>query len=429
MKYKSSFYNIVIKATDEFVYLYNAYSGALCELEKRIYNELCNRILDDNHKCECFDELLKQGFLVDAEVNEYNKILLQEKMAVFSSSSTQLSFIIAPTLLCNLDCDYCFEKHFRGIKTVSDEIIIAIADYILSKVSTQITEVHIGWFGGEPLLAYNQILKFSEYFIGKIKSRKINYTASMVTNGTLLDEIKIQHLVERCHLKAIQVTVDGTEEIYCLRKKATHAQYTALLKNIEKALQYCRVSIRLNCDGKNFQDLKRVAKEIFDICGPNSKLSIYLAKLIDYKQCGDEQFLSQENFDEKKVEFNKYIASLWGIPYTPKIPKYRRSFCGLYKLKNIVIGPDGELYKCEHHLGQQDKIIGHISTGLYYNDFLMDFIRNTPRPECKNCKIFPVCVGGCPAQKFDLPDEKVCFYSQSYIKTLLLHYIEEKSST
>lgn len=423
MKFNYSFYNIILEETDRDVFLYNSYSGALCKLEKDIHKLIMTTELDDSDKCKYFDELYSQGFIKPIELNEFNKIILSERINVLHNFKNKLSFVIAPTLACNLNCDYCFESAIRNNKVISDDMIISVADFILSKLGAGIKEVHISWFGGEPLIAYSQIIRFSNYFIPKVKKLGVAYTASMISNGLLLDGKKAKVLSEQCFLRDVQITLDGTCDVYCQRKKAKPEQYNRLIQNIKAALKYLKVSLRLNCDGNNFEDLKQAAWEIVAMCGNNKNLSMYLAKLIDYVKCGGSQYFDQDSFDVKRIEFDKYICTILNKPYQKKPIRYRPTFCGLYKLHNLAIGPDGELYKCEHHVGQENRVIGNISYGYNYNDFMMEFIQNDIRVKCKFCKIFPLCLGGCPAQKLDLPQDEPCFYSEKYIKSILERYI------
>ncbi len=423
MFYKYSYYNIVLKENDEFVYLYNSYSGALCKLEKTVHDYILNTVLDDKNKCNFFDKLLSQGFIKPLDLDEYNRIILNERVAVLSYPKRTLSYVIAPTLACNLNCDYCFESGYRNSKIISDEKIIEIANYIISRLSDNIDEIHIGWFGGEPLVAYEQIIKFSEYLIPKLEEKQIKYSASMISNGVLLTQDKAKILYEKCKINQVQITIDGTKQIYCTRKRATEKQFDDLLENIKSALEYLKITIRLNCDCNNYDDLKTVTEQLLRYCNNHKNLIVYLAKLVDYTSCGGEQFFSQDKFDQKRIDFDKFVCQHQNKPYEPLVYKYRKSFCGLYKLNNQVIGPDGEIYKCEHHVGQTDKIVGNIEYGLNYSDFLMKFIANEPLEQCKSCKIFPICLGGCPAQKVDLPEGQSCFFSQYYIEHILKQYI------
>ncbi len=423
MKFKYSYYNIVVSESEEFVYLYNSYSGALCKLEKDIHTLILNSALDDENKCKFFDELHKQGFIVSAELNEYNKILLNERIETFSRSTESISYVIAPTLSCNLNCFYCFENGYRNRTIMSDKTLYDVADYILSRTNG-VKNIHVGWFGGEPLIAYDKIIKFSEYLIPQLMKKQINYTAGMISNGVLLTNDKAKTLFESCGLKNIQITIDGTQKVYCTRKKATEKQFNDLLDNICTAVKYMRVAIRLNCDGNNYEDLKVVSKQLIEKCGKNNNLSIYLAKLVNYTDCTGE-FFSQFEFDEKRIEFDKYICELQEKISKPKRIKYRKIFCGLYKLNNQVIGPEGELYKCEHHIGQRDKAIGSIQYGLNYSDWLMKFLESKPMIQCKTCKLFPICLGGCPAQRENLHNGESCCFSMEYIQALLKQHIEQ----
>lgn len=424
MLYDYSYYNLVIKENEEFVYIYNSYSGALCKLEKEVHNLILNTVIDDKNKCNYFDELLKQGFIKPIELNEYNKIVLTERVAVLSNPKNSLSYVIAPTLACNLNCDYCFENGYRNNSVMSDELIIEVADYIYNRTTSDIKEIRIGWFGGEPLIAYDKIVSFSQYLIPKLAEKQIEFSSTMISNGVLLTEERAKVLASQCALKSVQITLDGTKENYCTRKHATPKQFDELFENIRSALNHLRISVRLNCDDNNYDDLKVVTKQLIERCSNNNNLSIYLAKLVDYIGCGGEHFFSQDTFDNKRVEFDKYVCDLQGKPYKPFIHKYRKTFCGLFKLNNQVIGPSGEIYKCEHHVGQSDKIVGNIKYGLSYNDFLMKFIANMPQKQCQTCKIFPICLGGCPAQKFDLPYGESCFYSEFYVKHLVSRFVD-----
>ena len=424
MKYSYSFYNIVVKETVHHVYLYNSLTGAFCQLEKNIHAIIANTFIDETNKCVPFDKLLKHGFIKPCYLDEYNKIRLNESKTKLERGCNKQTFVIAPTLSCNLNCHYCFEINHKNDKMMTKEIVFAIADYIIEHLENTTKHIHIIWFGGEPLLAYDTILCFNQYFKRLVANLSINYTARIITNGLLLDEVKIKVLSDQCAVNSMQITVDGTREIYCSKKNATAEQYDKLLQNIKVALNYCRISIRLNCDGSNYEDLKNVSQELVNICDCHQNLSFYIEKLIDFQCCGESQYLTQAEFDAYKIDFEKYISKLLNKNYKKIIPKHAKCFCELSHINNLVFGPDGEIYKCEHDIGQEDKIIGHISSGLYFNDYLMKFIQNEPAKRCQKCKIYPLCLGGCPAQRPSLGDGNTCLYKKEYIESLLQGLID-----
>lgn len=69
--------------------------------------------------------------------------------------------------------------------------------------------------------------------------------------------------------------------------------------------------------------------------------------------------------------------------------------CGLCRADNFVIGPVGELYRCEHHVGHDEDIIGDCVYGRYFTDLDMNFIIPKNKLKCKKCKFYPTCMCGC----------------------------------
>ena len=62
---------------------------------------------------------------------------------------------------------------------------------------------------------------------------------------------------------------------------------------------------------------------------------------------------------------------------------------------NFCIGPNGELYRCEHFLGLKDKIVGDVFSGRFYTEAETKYLTFTHLDKCLRCSIFPICMGGC----------------------------------
>ena len=422
MKYNESMYNIIITQNNDYVFLYNAYSGAFAKLEKTVYESINDKVVDDSKPCKYFQELLSEGFIKPLHLNEFNRILAYEKMAIYERNDDRLTFVIAPTLACNLHCHYCFEKGYQRDQFMTNEMVKDVLEYINKQIRSNTKYVHINWFGGEPLIAFDIIATLSENLIKDLQEKGIQYSASMITNGVLLTPERVNILSEKYALKKVQITVDGTEEIYCRQKGATPKQFRQVLNNIKEAIKYIHVLIRFNCGKDNYDDILEVTKQIIDYCGVNKNLNLYLAKLVDYSSKCETGYFKQDEFDLKVIEYNQYVSRLLNKEYKPKLPRYRRSFCGQFKLRNLVIGPKGEFYKCEHDLGREDRIIGNVYQGIFYTDTMMNFLENAVHEQCKECKLFPLCIGGCPSQKRDLKEGQRCWLSIEYIKQLLMRY-------
>ena len=74
-----------------------------------------------------------------------------------------------------------------------------------------------------------------------------------------------------------------------------------------------------------------------------------------------------------------------------------------------TIGPEGELYKCEHYFGVNDQIIGTVQEGRYYNEAELSFYGELD-PKCisSRCPILPTCVGGCQSERVQFGVPKDC---------------------
>ena len=76
-------------------------------------------------------------------------------------------------------------------------------------------------------------------------------------------------------------------------------------------------------------------------------------------------------------------------------------------------------------MGREEKIIGNVKQGIFYTDEMIKFLNNQMYEKCKECKLFPLCIGGCPAQKQDLREGEACNLSLEYIKQILATYIND----
>lgn len=417
MKYKASRYNLVVLEKNDSIYLYNTYSGSFIKIERIIYNQL-SQIAFDKQDIKYFDNLFAEGFIVPKEYDEFNKICFESKKDSYGDSP-ELSFVIAPTLMCNLHCEYCFEKNTHT--TVMDgETQKAVVKYILSKITNNTKKIKVSWFGGEPLLTLDVVRNISRLLSTKLQNKKIDYVPFLITNGTLLNNENCKILYEDCNLRNIQITIDGESQTYCKTKKATSKQYQELIDNIVNGSKYFNISIRLNVTKENFDELKNIAKYLSNLCDSKNKIKFYLARVVDYSNTMEGKCLTLNEYLEKKLEFDSYMKKNISDIYEFEIPKYRKNYCGALRHNNVVIGPKGELYKCEHLIGEENETIGTVFNGINFNDSYIKFIQNDFKEECKECILFPKCLGGCPIQRCSLPKTEYCHINLQYLLQCLI---------
>jgi len=339
-------------------------------------------------------KFLNEGrFLVESNKTEYNKLLLNQLKTRFNSNS--LSLTIAPTRACNFNCPYCYEKD-RANKKMTEKAQNSVIDFV--KRQEAINNLHIAWYGGEPTLALKEI----QYMSAEFQKIQENYSAMMVTNGFLLD--RMLDYFDELKINRLQITLDGIKEThdksrYLLNGKGT---FDKILTNIELFLSKHKVgiSVRMNIDrnnSKNYVPLLKLLKERF-----GNKVSLYPAFVHDYGGGCRADSCYQDGF--QKALFLKKLFEEEGI-YSPELYPFRASKgCMMQIMNSFVVGPEGELYKCWHHLGMKEKIVGSLlhpnvitNIGLLANEMIDGDVMFDN--ECKNCVLFPSCNGGCVDNK------------------------------
>ncbi|MBN2400024.1 MAG: radical SAM protein [Candidatus Aminicenantes bacterium] len=93
------------------------------------------------------------------------------------------SLTLVLTDKCNFSCPYC--PQHRGKKTLKIEAIKDFLDYLKPRLAE---EVWLGFYGGEPLLAWPLVEKTVEHLQ---KSRKTKFHFTLTSNGSLLKKEQI----------------------------------------------------------------------------------------------------------------------------------------------------------------------------------------------------------------------------------------------
>ena len=113
---------------------------------------------------------------------------------------------------CNFSCWYCYESHITGSKlsTKTIDSIYKLIDNILVS-NSNLRNFTLSFFGGEPLLYYNETTKLIiDYIRTKyVYFTYIDFSINFTTNGYLLNDKIVKHLLEKDELKHFQITLDG----------------------------------------------------------------------------------------------------------------------------------------------------------------------------------------------------------------------------
>lgn len=343
-------------------------------------------------------------------------------------NNRRLILTINPTLACNFNCPYCFEATHPNTY-MSDNVEDDIIRYINSNKDAK--AIDVTWFGGEPLLAFDRVKSLTI----KMKSLGLAYTARMITNGYLLTQDVINELPS-LSIKSLQITIDGMADLHDSRRclKSGKPTFEKIIKNIDilqAQLPQIKINIRMNVDEANEADFIKLYKYLSIKHYPNVQLSLAFVKNLSVcKTC--ENLCDRE----RQAEFIKRVQQKYGIGGEFTYPTPDRYECAIRNRNAIIIGPEGEIYKCWNDVGDKKKIVANIKGEIINETLLLRYLIGADPFEdsrCQKCILLPVCGGGCPLSriqnKFEGKDVNVCPLLKEYLNDFLLVHVTHKQTT
>ena len=394
MKYKISKYAIKITESEGKTVLFNSLSGEVINLDNDLYSIIIQSVFDET--IPFFEELKQKRYIVPEAQDEFKLLRYNEILTQQTIPQTTLSYVIAPTSACNYRCEYCFEGKDHPKITMDSETITNVLRFIDDELTknSSIENLFVTWFGGEPLLCMEEICTLGEGLKNIAIARDVKFSSSIITNGVFFTKSNVDLLVEKCNLESAQITFDGTVENYCKIKRASVADYHAVLKNIADNYETIEIKIRLNGNKKNIDDIYRLIDQLYSEMGFTDKLRVYLAQIINYGiDSEDDKFFTYQEYKDEVEKIEEYLNKKQYISTTPKriLPCHSLVSCKLAHKNNYAIGPRGELYKCEQHIGDLTKIVGNVTEGLLYTSCYFDYILGVIDSRCSECSVYPIC--------------------------------------
>lgn len=389
-------YNFIIEKKDNRFVIFNTYSGAIFELEEEIYELYANSNIGYLNSTPYYDALLDLGFFTS--IKEGN------------NANTTLTIVISVTEACNLNCYYCFEKKVLK-KETNNKIYSDILELVNAYLSShdEIYNVNIIWFGGEPLIEADKIIKMSHELIELCDDSDIEYSASIISNGTLFTDSFIEY-IDDLRIKKVQITIDGCVDKFIENKKGNMQLWNQFNNSLQKLINNSSVRLRINIDKDNISSVKQYLKELENL-GLLNQIDFSISKI--ETSCLSKQ-LSLEEFYLQKIDLINYLLN--ELRYTNEYVIFKdlssiEVACQIMSKNAIVIDSNGQCHKCEDDVGLLSHIlvndiencINEISADNIVNDYT-----------CKECVIYPLCRGGCPKHW----DKKYCHLKIKFIKEL-----------
>ena len=427
----ASRYNLIAQVPDsKMVAIANLFKGNCAEytpIEMYLLSVL--EELDEHHPI--IDRFSKRGVIAN-----FDERAALETMGRAACANTHgIGLTICPTMGCNFDCPYCFEDHGRGKMSaeVQDDIV-ALAERMLDTANEK--NVHVTWFGGEPLLAPDVIESLSARLMELAKGRDGTYAASIITNGYLLTQ-EIADMLERYSVKSAQITIDGLGPTHDATRHLANGgpTFDRIVANLRNLKLPFKVSIRHNVHEGNRAEMDELESFIKQLAQESGNDISYYPAPVSGSEVADERgqqvgLLCSSDASEVGV---RQEAGRFSIG--------RGHYCGAHNVWSVGVDDKGNLQKCWEAVDKPRISFGTahdwdpsdpLTTATNPDNLTMYLNTACPVPdeECRECVWLPTCVGGCPHKRLFEGRQCIAFKDdpEKYVLALHARIGEEKES-
>lgn len=439
-------YNLYIVADGKY-YIYNTISNMYKEFLQAIYSAI-------KQSDTCAEQIDVKENLINPIPNDIPPRVINEMVAlkmVYDDSKDEVEFlkakntehkfdtsfsslIILPSLSCNLNCHYCYEKDKNGI--ITDEKETILKKFLLSEIK-QKKFINIRWSGGEPLLVWNRIQRVSEFIVDNCASNDCNYTASIITNGTLLSEQKTDEM-HKHRIKSAQITLDGNSAYHDgIRKYKGNGSGTfdTILRNVSYASKKLKIHLRINIDKNNIDTIIPLFDEIAKAPIERTNVQLFCRPVMcSVARTPNTKLYSQTEFFEIEKQLLN-LAKERNLQYSFHRGMGNKSIrCCMNSIEGYYISPTLTLYKCPMFIdADKSHAVGYIDNdGNIKMTNLAEFVKGfnlspfSDNSKCKSCKVLPICNGECAMQSHLSPNEPLagCIPDKYSIKEKIKYALE-----
>ncbi|MGL5714069.1 MAG: radical SAM protein [Paraclostridium sp.] len=467
LKKKNKFFSSLgttFKTPSKF-YLYDTGTGKIFDINENTYTVLT--FLMENNDLKDIDSLqISLDEALDAlkeikEAIESEKILLAPTLNLENLRTVENlekiyqnsinSVLLEVTEKCNLRCKYCiYNENYDGYREFGKiDMDFSIAekaiDFLINH-SKENDNLHIGFYGGEPLIKFDLIKKCIEYAKDKIDNSKLSF--AITTNATLLTK-EISDYITDLNKIYVTVSLDGPKDINDSYRVYPNSEgsFEDTIKGIENLVNSCEskginpeevLSINTVIDYPETQEKFNSIQKFFT---ENKLVSSPIQKTYSYASHGPEEieYILPNSYEEREslkgLYENHSSITEWTIDLLKQkqnstklqnsdlfsysdlnemlvtvhsraisntvMDSYRLNSCCVPGKRRLYVEANGNLKPCER-VGFSPAL-GNIKTGLdipsikknYIDDFANEAIKY-----CNNCWAANIC-GVCYIDAYD----------------------------
>ncbi len=343
--------------------------------------------------------LREQKHLVTVDTDEIAMVEGRKRLGVLDQN--RLDVILMPTLDCNFACSYCYET--RQASRMSPAIEAAVTAWLEAQIPRyKLTLLH--WFGGEPLIAQDQVARISARALAAAKTAHAQCAIHVTTNGYLLTPNRLPDLLD-AGIRDFQVTLDGPAETHdrlrVLRNGGgTFQRIFTNVVALARADERVRVSLRVNFNHTNL-DLVPALLQAFP-SDVRPRLRPVLEPIFGSCSLSATDNLPASEISELMASHYRMAAELgyWVPPGTAGTTPGKLVYCYAERENQVVINFNGDVFKCTVCDFRPEERVGHLESGgilVKDKEKWPEWVSesNLFDEQCYSCKYLPLCMGGC----------------------------------
>lgn len=296
--------------------------------------------------------------------------------------------IILPTEKCNFRCTYCYEDFQIG--KMREPVIAGIERFVERRIS-DLSQLSLSWFGGEPLMARNVVLRISSHASRLCDDHGVVLDGGLTTNGYILDFALFEELLSY-NQRFFQITFDGWQEEHdAVRQRANgRPTFQRIWDNMlatRRSRQDFHIQFRVHVRRENMDGVKLLLGHLAASFGSDERYSLDFQHLRNLGGEGGKSIdrpLTMAEMRELEAELRSWYdaevaraaegatnstlaPSRRAVSAMPigevrsAAPEAQPYICYAAKPNSLLVRADGRIGKCTVALNDDRNTIGRIN--------------------------------------------------------------------
>lgn len=243
---------------------------------------------------------------------------------------------------------------------MSEKTQIGIKNLITSRLP-KLENLHLQWFGGEPLAAKDLVLELSKFAKEACDKSEVNFSGSLTTNGYLLS-LDLAKKLSELHQNSYQISLDGFKDGHNQTRKLASGSGTfdriwSNLLSLKNSDLDFKVILRVHLTKDNISSVKILAQEINRTFMDDLRFTIFLKTIenLGGSNVSKDMLLAKDDKHAVVAEIKSLLSDK-----TPSKTESGIYVCYASRPNSLAIRANGTVQKCTVMLSDDRNSVGKI---------------------------------------------------------------------